>query len=147
MTLLLTMFWRLMRPMIDEGRLFVARAPLYQLKNSRRTRYAYSDWERDQILNEWGRNRVTIQRYKGLGEMNPSQLKETVFDVPEVDGVKTPFASRNLYRVTVEDAHRANQMVDLWMGRRVAPRKSRLMKVWDADQSYDENGDVLDEED
>lgn len=146
MTLLLTMFWRLMRPMIDEGRLFIARAPLYQLKNRRRTRYAYSDWERDQILNDWGRNRVTIQRYKGLGEMNPSQLKETVFDVPEIDGIKTPFASRNLYRVTVEDAHRANQMVDLWMGRRVAPRKSRLMKVWDADQSYDENGEPYDED-
>ncbi|MFQ5593762.1 MAG: type IIA DNA topoisomerase subunit B [Anaerolineae bacterium] len=148
MTLLLTLFWRLMRPMIDEGRLYVAKAPLYQLTNGRRrTRYAYSDWERDQILNQWGRNGVTIQRYKGLGEMNPSQLKETVFDVPEVDGVKTPFANRNLYRVTVEDAHRANQMVDLWMGSRVGPRKSRLMKVWDAEQSYDENGEPYDEED
>lgn len=146
MTLLLTLFWRLMRPMIDEGRLFIARAPLYQIKNGRDTRYAYSDWERDQILNEVGRNGATIQRYKGLGEMNPSQLKETVFDVPEVNGVKTPFANRNLYRVTVEDAHRANQMVDLWMGRRVAPRKSRLMKVWDADQSYDENDEPYDED-
>jgi len=146
MTLLLTLFWRLMRPMIDEGRLYVAKAPLYQITDGRRrTRYAYSDWERDQIMNQWGRNGVTIQRYKGLGEMNPSQLKETVFDVPEVDGAKTPFANRNLYRVTVEDAHRANQMVDLWMGSRVGPRKSRLMKVWDAEQSYDENGEPYDE--
>jgi DNA gyrase subunit B len=147
MTLLLTLFWRLMRPMIDEGRLYIARAPLYQLTNGRRTRYAYSDWERDQILGDWGRKGVTIQRYKGLGEMNPSQLKETVFQVPEVDGSQTPFASRNLYRVTVEDVHRANRMVELWMGSRVAPRKSRLMKVWDADQSYDENGQVEDDED
>lgn len=146
MTLLLTMFWRLMRPMIDEGRLYIARAPLYQLTNGRRTRYAYSDWERDQILGDWGRKGVTIQRYKGLGEMNPSQLKETVFQVPQVDGVETPFANRNLYRVTVEDVHRANRMVELWMGSRVAPRKSRLMEVWDAEQSYDENGQAYDDD-
>ena len=147
MTLLLTMFWRLMRPMIDEGRLYIAKAPLYQIRDGRQTRYAYSDWERDQILNDWQRRSVAIQRYKGLGEMNPSQLKETVFDVPEVDGIKTPFANRNLYRVTVEDAHRANQMVELWMGSRVGPRKSRLMTVWDADQSFDENGEPYEEED
>jgi DNA gyrase subunit B len=92
---------------------------------------------------------VTVQRYKGLGEMNPSQLKETVFQVPEVDGTRTPFASPNLYRVSVEDAHQANEMVELWMGARVGPRKQRLMRVWDAEQSYDGNGDgaYLDEDD
>jgi len=140
MTLLLTMFWRMMRPMIDAGKLYVARAPLYQLKSPRRVAYAYSDWERDQLLSQWGRKGVTIQRYKGLGEMNPSQLKATVFDVPEVEGVKSPFASPNLFRVTVEDVHQANQMVELWMGARVAPRKARLMRIWDGESgaAYDE---------
>jgi len=152
MTLLLTLFWRFMRPMIDAGRLYIARAPLYQLKKGRTSRYAYTDWERDQILKTWGKRGVTIQRYKGLGEMNPGQLKQTVFDVPEVNGVQTPFASQNLYRVTVEDVHQANQIVELWMGSQVAPRKERLMRVWDTDgdevdtldafQSRDESDDM-----
>jgi DNA gyrase subunit B len=131
MTLLLTLFWRLMRPMIDEGRLYIARAPLYQLTKGRQSQYAYSDWERDQVLAEWGKRGVTIQRYKGLGEMNPSQLKSTVFDVPEQNGLRTPFASPNLFKITVDDAHRANQLVELWMGAQVGPRKARLMRVWD----------------
>ncbi len=142
MTLLLTLFWRFMRPMIDAGRLYIARAPLYRLSKQRAVRYAYTDWERDQLLKQWGRKGVTIQRYKGLGEMNPSQLKETVFDVPEVDGKATPFASRNLYRVTVEDAHQANQMVELWMGSSVDPRKQRLMAVWDEAEAGDTHLDI-----
>lgn len=143
MTLLLTLFWRLMRPMIDEGRLYVARAPLYQLKKGKQTRYAYTDWERDQVLGQWGKQGVTIQRYKGLGEMNPSQLKETVFNVPESGGTATPFASPNIYRVTIDDVHQANQMVELWMGAQVAPRKLRLMKVWDDKDAADANGNGL----
>jgi len=145
MTLLLTLFWRFMRPMIDEGRLFIARAPLYQLKSARRTAYVYSDWERDQILSKWGKRGVSIQRYKGLGEMNPAQLKETVFAVPEAGGKPTPFANRNLYQVTVEDAHRANAMVELWMGAKVGPRKARLMRIWDGEASFDElEADAMD---
>ena len=70
--------------------------------------------------------------------MNPSQLKETVFEVPEAGDKATPFANRNLYQVTVEDAHRANAMVELWMGAKVAPRKSRLMRIWDGEASFDE---------
>ncbi len=148
MTLLLTLFWRLMRPMIDEGRLYIARAPLYQLKKNKLTRYAYTDWERDQVLGQWGKQGVVIQRYKGLGEMNPVQLKETVFHVPESGGVATPFASPNIYRVTIDDAHQANQMVELWMGSQVAPRKLRLMKVWDdAEAAADTNGNGYDAED
>jgi DNA gyrase subunit B len=147
LTLLLTMFWRLMRPLIDEGRLYIARAPLYQLSRSRSSRYAYSDWERDQILSSWGRSGVTVQRYKGLGEMTAAQLRETVFAVPEVDGLATPFANPNLYRVAAEDAHVANRVVQLWMGSSVLPRKARLMRVWDAAETFEENGEmVLDEE-
>jgi DNA gyrase subunit B len=141
MTLLLTMFWRLMRPMIDEGRLYIARAPMYLLRKSRAYRYAYSEWERDQVLKDWGRKGVHITLYKGLGEMTPRQLKETVFDVPEVAGEETPFANPNLFRVTVEDAHRANRMVELWMGSNVAPRKARLMRVWDDAGDYDATAD------
>jgi DNA gyrase subunit B len=140
MTLLLTLFWRFMRPMVDEGRLYIARAPLYQIRNGRRARYAYSDWERDQVLAAWGGKGLTVQRYKGLGEMNPAQLKETVFDIPELDGAPSPFANPNLYRVTVEDAHQANEIVELWMGPRVGPRKSRLLHVWDGDGSLPGNG-------
>ncbi len=137
MTLLLTLFWRLMRPMIDDGRLFVARAPLYQVKKGKLTRYAYSEWERDQVVKQWGKAGVVIQRYKGLGEMNPAQLKETVFEVPTVDGRPTPLANRNMFRVTIDDVHQANQMVELWMGAQVAPRKMRLMRVWDDAQTDD----------
>ncbi|MFN2115553.1 MAG: type IIA DNA topoisomerase subunit B [Anaerolineae bacterium] len=148
MTLLLTMFWRLMRPMIDEGRLYIARAPMYMLSKSRVHRYAYSDWERDQILKEWGRRGVHVTLYKGLGEMTPKQLKETVFDVPVVDGEPDPFANPNLYRVTIDDAHRANRTVELWMGSSVAPRKARLMRVWDDSAEYAADGaDDLDFED
>jgi len=147
MTLLLTLFWRFMRPMIDEGRLFIARAPLYQVTSGRKSQYAWSEWERDQILAGSRAKGVTVQRYKGLGEMNPSQLKETVFDVPVVDGAPTPFANPNLYRVTVDDAHLANEMVELWMGARVGPRKSRLLAVWDADEMFDGNGQADDEAD
>ncbi len=143
MTLLLTLFWRFMRPMIDAGRLYVARAPLYQVSKGRRSEYAYTEWERDQILARFGKQGATVQRYKGLGEMNPSQLKETVFSLPEAAGVATPFANRNLFRVTVEDAHRANQMVQLWMGAHVAPRKNRLMAIWDGEASDDELAEAL----
>jgi len=146
MTLLLTLFWRLMRPMIDAGRLYVARAPLYQVSKGRRTAYAYSDWERDQILSQWGRQGASVQRYKGLGEMNPSQLKHTVFTVPEADGKPTPFANRNLFRISVEDAHRANQMVELWMGAKVGPRKARLMAIWDGEAAFDEGLEAFEDD-
>lgn len=147
MTLLLTLFWRFMRPMIDAGRLYIARAPLYQVTKGKQTRYAYSDWERDQTLTQWGKTGVSVQRYKGLGEMNASQLKSTVFDVPESNGVASPFGNPNLFRVTVDDVHQANQMVALWMGSAVPPRKLRLMRVWDAAGAEVESAADLDEAD
>jgi DNA gyrase subunit B len=84
-TLLSTLFWRTMRPIIEEGRFFIARPPLYMLRNSKskETVYAYSDAERKAIEKLWSTGNFSVQRYKGLGEMNPEQLRETVFVIPD----------------------------------------------------------------
>ncbi len=138
-TLLYTLFWRYMRPMIEHGRLYVAVAPLYQLRKGSRAHYAYSDRERDQTLRAWGRDGVSIQRYKGLGEMNPEQLRETVFQV----GDKGPF-NDSLRRVTVEDVHHANQLIGTLMGRSARSRRSWLLERW-REEEHAENGDETDE--
>jgi len=119
-TLLYTLFWRYMRPMVEAGRLYVAVAPLYLLRKGRQASYVYSDRERDAILEKWGRSGVAVQRYKGLGEMNPEQLRETVFQVGD-DG---PFTD-SLRRVTVEDVHHANQIISTPDGR-VGPQPPQL---------------------
>src|SRR5512138_521896 len=84
-TLLATLFWRVMRPIIEEGRFFIARPPLYMVRNgkTKETRYAYADEERRDIEKQWASANLSVQRYKGLGEMNPEQLRETVFVVPD----------------------------------------------------------------
>ncbi|EQD72932.1 DNA gyrase subunit B, partial [mine drainage metagenome] len=100
-TLLLTLFYRKMNELISEGHVYIAQAPLYRIQKGNRFRYAYSDEERDRILAEFGDGRgVTMQRYKGLGEMNAEQLAETTMRP----------GPRTLLRVTVEDASRANEM-------------------------------------
>ena len=134
-TLLYTLFWRYMRPMIEAGRLYVAVAPLYLLRKGQQARYAYSDRERDAILRQWGKAGVSIQRYKGLGEMNPGQLRETVFQVNE----SGPF-NDSLRRVTVEDVHHANQLIATLMGRSARQRRSWLMERWrEEDHSWQED--------
>jgi DNA gyrase subunit B len=133
-TLLYTLFWRLMRPMVEAGRLYVARAPLYLLRNGRKSEYAYTDTERDRLLKSWGSG-VSIQRYKGLGEMNPSQLRETVFKL----GDPNPWFNEHMIRVTVNDVHAANTTVSLWMGGSPSQRRERLMAHWDG-EVLDDNG-------
>ncbi len=136
-TLLYTLFWRLMRPLVEEGRLYVAQAPLYMLSKSGNSRYAYTETERKRILEEVGGMRgVTIQRYKGLGEMNPGQLRETVFRVNEVGN---PALNRHLVQVKASDVHAANAACSLWMGGGAEKRRERLMRYWG-------NGMVLDED-
>ena len=138
-TLLYTLFWRYMRPMIEAGRLYVAVAPLYLLRQGKKTRYAYSDRERDAILREWGRKDVTAQRYKGLGEMNPEQLRETVFQIGD-DG---PFTD-SLRRVIVEDVHHANQIISTLMGKSARSRRGWLLERW-REEETGENGDEEEE--
>ncbi|MGD8792506.1 MAG: ATP-binding protein [Anaerolineae bacterium] len=138
-TLLYTLFWRYMRPMIEAGKLYVAVAPLYLMRKGRQARYAYSDRERDVILEQWGRNSVTLQRYKGLGEMNPEQLRETVFQVNDAG----PW-NESLRKVTVEDVHHANQLVSTLMGRSARNRRTWLLERWR--QEDHANGDHEDDE-
>jgi DNA gyrase subunit B len=111
-TLLLTFFFRYMQPLIEEGHLFIAQPPLYLIKKGKVAQYAYTEEEKGNILKKLGDNAV-LQRYKGLGEMNPEQLWETTMDP----------AHRTLLQVTIEDAASADQTFDRLMGPRVPPRK------------------------
>jgi DNA gyrase subunit B len=138
-TLLYTLFWRLMRPIVERGHLFVAQAPLYLLRKGGDNRYAYSEAERKRILKEWGGMRgVTIQRYKGLGEMNPGQLRETVFSVDEDRG--NPALNEHLAQIKASDVHAANASFSLWMGAGARKRRERLMRYWGDGMMLDENG-------
>ncbi len=113
-TLLPTLFFRYFPQVIQNGYLYVAQPPLYRLQRGKTIQYAYSDYERDQLLKELrGGSGINIQRYKGLGEMNPDQLWETTMN-PE---------NRSLKLVAVEDAKEADRMFDLLMGNEVGPRK------------------------
>ena len=115
-TLLLTFFFRFMRPLIEDGHIYLAQPPLFKVARGKQVRYAFSDAERDQYISELsGENnlKVNVQRYKGLGEMDPEQLWETTMD-PE---------RRTMIKVTMEDAVKADEIFTILMGDKVAPRK------------------------
>ena len=112
-TLLLTFFYRYMKPLIEEGHVFIAQPPLYQIKKGQKQWYAYSDQELSDRLDEIGRDNITIQRYKGLGEMNAEQLWDTTMN-PE---------HRTILQVSMEDSIAADKIFSVLMGDKVEPRR------------------------
>jgi len=115
-TLLLTLFFRYFPELINQGHVYIAQPPLYKISSGKRAEYAYAEEDKEEILGAFKKDKIlnpNIQRYKGLGEMNPGQLWETTMD-PE---------NRSMKQVVVEDAEKADKIFDILMGDEVAPRK------------------------
>jgi DNA gyrase subunit B len=114
-TLLLTLFYRYFKPLIEGGYLYIAQPPLYKIKKGKSSRYVYTEDEKEEYLKTFNpEDKVSLQRYKGLGEMNPDELYETTMDIN----------NRLLKQVTIEDGIESDKVFDILMGSEVAPRKA-----------------------
>ncbi len=125
-TLLLTLFYRYFKPVIDNGHLYIAQPPLYKIQSGKHIEYVYTESDKQRVIKSFN-HEFSIQRYKGLGEMNPEQLWETTMN-PE---------TRILKQVTIEDAKEADRLFDILMGEAVAPRKRFILTYATAVKNLD----------
>ncbi|MBN1642828.1 MAG: DNA topoisomerase IV subunit B [Anaerolineae bacterium] len=145
-SLLLTFFYRHMRPLVEAGRLYLARAPLYKLAKGNDVHYVLNDAERDAVLREWGSTGgVRVSRFKGLGEMSADEMAKTVLSPGLEDGEDGELhpSILNPYhvQVTVEDAHRAHMLMSRLMGSAVEPRRKWILDTWETLDVMNGNGD------